>query len=565
VGTGLRVALVVFAEVAVVEGIGAEAGGEFESDAFDSRHQALAFTLREGWPVVQPGAGAGFEEVEPERDVHGLIFAYRIAPTAPGIAQFAGEGHGAEGVEIEQGGRLPGVVEAQVGDFEVTMADAVGLLEFTLPFPPADEDFLPRGANRGGQRMGFHIVEGGAQLGHAGWRLVNGALRRPKRVAPTRQGGMEATHQGASLGSVLGVVQAVESMSWQVGEEAPATAVVQEAEFTLTGGQEPWSRDASGGEMACNRIDILMDFWVEHWVDPLQDRPRRYANPPGLVDQSCVGLAAEGPLGIPVGESLLRSLVGYFVHQIRSILQSFGSCCQPRLSIPHTHPRNKVGIHKMRSINRSLLLVLLLWSLVPWPVAEAASGTGWHGEMMPEGLLRGEAEGDYLWQKDGSVMVYVPPGLFTMGSEEGGRDEKPVREVWLDAFYIDKYEVSWRQWKLSELPYSEEPSSRLRQPRAPDWGIIDEQPMLNVSWYDTQAWLGWAGKRLPSEAEWEVAARGKTGRSYPWGETKPDPNRANYDESKIGKTTPVGTYGEGVTPEGLWDMAGNVLEWCLDG
>lgn len=176
---------------------------------------------------------------------------------------------------------------------------------------------------------------------------------------------------------------------------------------------------------------------------------------------------------------------------------------------------------------------------------------------MPEGLTRGEVEGEYIWPKDGSVMVYVPPGNFTMGSEEGGSDEKPVREVWLDGFYIDKYEVSWRQWKLSKLPYSTEPSSRLRQPRAPDWGIVDEQPMLNVSWADTQAWLKWADKRLPTEAEWEKAARGTDGRRYPWGNSPPNFDRAVWLKHPIAaeSTADVTCCAGGASPYGALNLA----------
>jgi formylglycine-generating enzyme required for sulfatase activity len=220
----------------------------------------------------------------------------------------------------------------------------------------------------------------------------------------------------------------------------------------------------------------------------------------------------------------------------------------------------------MRIAKQSRMLGLLLLSLAPWSVAETAPNIGWHGETMPGGLVRGEVEGDYIWPKDGAVMVYVPPGGFTMGSEEGERDEKPVREIWLDAFYIDKYEVSWGQWKLSKLPYSEEPSSRLRQPRAPDWGIVDGQPMLNVSWHDTQEWLGWAGKRLPTEAEWEKAARGTDGRRYPWGNSPPNFDRAVWLEHPIAveSTADVTCCTGGASPYGALNLAGNVYEWCED-
>ena len=196
----------------------------------------------------------------------------------------------------------------------------------------------------------------------------------------------------------------------------------------------------------------------------------------------------------------------------------------------------------------------------------AAPSSGWHGESMPDGLRRGETEGEYVWAKDDSVMVYVPPGTFPMGSDEGGRDEQPIHKVWLSGFYIDKYEVSWRQWKLSGLPVGNSPASRRNQPRPPDWGIIDDQPALNVSWNDAKAWAAWAGKRLPTEAEWEKAARGTDGRRYPWGNEAPNFDRAVWRENPVAaeSTAPVECCAEGASPYGAHNLAGNVYEWCED-
>ncbi len=213
------------------------------------------------------------------------------------------------------------------------------------------------------------------------------------------------------------------------------------------------------------------------------------------------------------------------------------------------------------------LICLALGGLTATSSLRAAEGRiGWHGEVLPPGLEKAEARGEYLWPKDSSVMVYVPAGVFPMGSNEGGSDERPVHEVELAGYYIDKYEVSWRQWKLSRLPYSESPVDRLRQPRGPDWGIIDEQPVLNVSWHDAVAYADWVGKRLPSEAEWEKAARGTDGRTFPWGDEPPTEERAMWRDHPLAavSTAPVDCCAEGASPYGALNLAGNVYEWCLD-
>ncbi len=196
----------------------------------------------------------------------------------------------------------------------------------------------------------------------------------------------------------------------------------------------------------------------------------------------------------------------------------------------------------------------------------SAAGLGWHGEPMPDGLTRAERDGEYVWQKDGSIMVYVPGGAFSMGSGSGDADEQPVRQVSVSPFYIDKYEVSWRQWKHSGLPYSESTVSRLPEPKAPDWGIRDGEPVVNVNWEFAKRYTGWAGKRLPTEAEWEKAARGTDARTYPWGNEPPNFDRALWMEHPIAKERvgPADCCDDGASPYGAVNMAGNVYEWCED-
>jgi formylglycine-generating enzyme required for sulfatase activity len=100
-------------------------------------------------------------------------------------------------------------------------------------------------------------------------------------------------------------------------------------------------------------------------------------------------------------------------------------------------------------------------------------------------------------------------------------------------------------------------------PRANAKSFDSTAAYVIASWYEAAAYAAWMGCRLPTEAEWERAARGSQGRRYPWGDDKPDPSRMNYN-ANIGHPTPVGIYARGVTPEGILDMAGNVWEWCSD-
>ena len=191
---------------------------------------------------------------------------------------------------------------------------------------------------------------------------------------------------------------------------------------------------------------------------------------------------------------------------------------------------------------------------------------GWHGETMPEGLERSEKQGEYLWSRDGAVMVFVPAGPFTMGTDDGPRDERPAHRVEISAFYIDKHEVSWKRFLASSAEVSREPNSRRRVPRAPDWGIVDDHPAVNISWHDAMAYSDWAGKRLPTEAEWEKAARGTDGRTYPWGNEPPTHERAVWRDHPVAKesTASVDCCDEGASPYGALNLAGNAYEWCLD-
>ena len=165
-------------------------------------------------------------------------------------------------------------------------------------------------------------------------------------------------------------------------------------------------------------------------------------------------------------------------------------------------------------------------------------------------------------------MVLIPAGEFQMGSNDGEFDEKPVHTVYVDAFYMDVYEVTNAQykkfvdtnpqWGKDHIPSRYHDGNYLKHWTGNSYGR-GNHPVLYVSWYGAMAYAEWAGKRLPTEAEWERAARGGlSGKKYPWGDLL-DSNKAKY---RGGGTTAVGTYPP--NEYGLYDMAGNVWEWCLD-
>ncbi len=158
---------------------------------------------------------------------------------------------------------------------------------------------------------------------------------------------------------------------------------------------------------------------------------------------------------------------------------------------------------------------------------------------------------------DGSVMITIPAGKFIMGSNNGEPNKRPVHTVYLDVYQIGKCEVTVAQYRKFCN------ATGRSMPQAPEWGWKDKHPVVNVTWEDAAAYCKWAGGRLPTEAEWEKAARGTDGRGYPWGNKWDRKKCANI---KIGLTSTarVGAYPAGASPCGCEDMAGNVYEWCAD-
>jgi formylglycine-generating enzyme required for sulfatase activity len=190
----------------------------------------------------------------------------------------------------------------------------------------------------------------------------------------------------------------------------------------------------------------------------------------------------------------------------------------------------------------------------------------------------------WLSPVDRMILVYVPAGTFIMGASSTDPDafenEKPQHSVYLDAYWIDSTEVTNAMYALCVAdgectsPAEDASFSRSLYYSHPTCGGY---PVIQITWQQAHDYCAWAGRRLPTEGEWEKAARGTDGRVFPWGNQAPDGTRANLCGSECPNeandpaiddgffdTAPVGSYPAGASPYGTLDMAGNVWEWVAD-
>jgi len=237
-----------------------------------------------------------------------------------------------------------------------------------------------------------------------------------------------------------------------------------------------------------------------------------------------------------------------------------------------------VSIRSVAAISvLSLIVGSLLWMFstlgesysptgdIPSNQTDAGSHISTTGTISPAGSVTSNQATGTLGE-----MIFIPAGEFTMGTDSEFSNESPRRRVYLDFFYIDKYEVTNAEYKKfvdatgHRVPFVNEfwaaPYNWRNKTYPPGKG---DHPVVLVSWHDAAAYAKWAGKRLPTEAEWEKSARGRDGRIWPWGDEW-DEDACNTQESSLNSTQRVDMFSKGSSPYGCYNMSGNATEWTAD-
>jgi eukaryotic-like serine/threonine-protein kinase len=186
----------------------------------------------------------------------------------------------------------------------------------------------------------------------------------------------------------------------------------------------------------------------------------------------------------------------------------------------------------------------------------------------PTAPAGGNAGDERVSQADGMPQVYIPEGSFRRGGldPDAQKTEKPDHTVTIKGFWMDKLEVTNGMYMLCVQSGACEPPQNFKsQARASYFNNpeFNDFPVVYVTWLQADTYCKWVGRRLPTEAEWERAARGDDFRTYPWGDDRPDSSRGNFNYF-VGDTTRVGSFPAGASPFGILDMAGNVTEWMAD-
>ena len=212
-----------------------------------------------------------------------------------------------------------------------------------------------------------------------------------------------------------------------------------------------------------------------------------------------------------------------------------------------------------------LLIIIILCAFTPLPQESEPThdpfGSGsFYSELTPQ------PEDENIRFEE---MVLIPEGPFIMGtdSEDAFPDTKPSHRVTLKEYWIDRYEVTNGQYaKCVEAKYCTPPQDLSSATRKDYFTNKDyaNYPVIHVDWYQASAYCTWAGKRLPTEAEWEKAARGEEGFFYPWGNRLPEEIPAQVNQFEEGDTVPVDAFPEGTSPYGVYNMEGNIWEWTSD-